>query len=46
MRDKLLKGSFAFTLIVGATLATIWIAASYQKQDVAMEQTTHWLMYP
>ena len=43
MLDKLVKSSMIFVLVLGATLAMLWIAASYQKQELAMEQASHWL---
>ena len=43
MLDKLLKGSMIFVLVIGTTLAMRWITASYQNQELAMGQTSHWL---
>ena len=43
MLDKLVKGSVIFVLVMGAGLAMLWITASYQNQELAMGQTSHWL---
>ena len=43
MLDKLVKGSVIFLVVTGTTLAMLWITASYQNQELAMGQTSHWL---
>jgi len=34
------------SLAIGGALALLWITAAYQKQELAMEQASHWLQNP